>query len=543
MARGLGVGADRQAERLGGIPLGAEQLGRPAPCAPAARTVSGASNARTAGVTPVTRSPSSTGSASAPEAHLGAGLDRRGRSGACRTAGAATPRRGPGSGRSSARRARGSCVPAIIRSPSMRWAPAQVDRRDRQRGDRRGVRPSPHTLSRPCGALLEHHDRRAGAGRADRGRPRRPGRRRSPPDRPSAVALLPVVTATRCPDAPRNHPRPIGRMSCETHADAPRSKRSTNTGTAAPACRRSAASSPSIRSAMRSARSSPNSSTRRRSNSRITRVGDEPSRALIPERDDGRRRGIRRGARRLDHHDHRRLRRRHDRPRRVDSRSPPRLARRRAARRPAFRHSTAGCSGKLSPSSTGRCATRSSSNCSAITRAGPSPSCASTELLAETLEYLIELSGARVESRNLTHGVVITDAISDEPRLSVPYPSGLRDAKRSPLLFDGIRSVLIVDQHGRARTELQANRPERLHPSAVSGPSVRTRFRRPRIARRPRHPPARRHRLLPPRGPQHLDVPRRSAARDPPQRALVGVPAVVGQGDRQGDRRWPRRSI
>ncbi len=104
------------------------------------------------------------------------------------------------------------------------------------------------------------------------------------------------------------------------------------------------------------------------------------------------------------------------------------------------------------------------------------PGCASTELLAETLEYLIELSGARVESRNLTHGVVITDAISDEPRLSVPYPSGLRDAKRSPLLFDGIRSVLLVDQHGRARTELQANRPERLHPSAVSGPSVERDF-------------------------------------------------------------------
>ena len=72
--------------------------------------------------------------------------------------------------------------------------------------------------------------------------------------------------------------------------------------------------------------------------------------------------------------------------------------------------------------------------------------------------------------------MVITDAISDEPRLSVPYPSGLRDAKRSPLLFDGIRSVLLVDPHGRARTELQANRPERLHPSATSGPTVERDF-------------------------------------------------------------------
>lgn len=93
------------------------------------------------------------------------------------------------------------------------------------------------------------------------------------------------------------------------------------------------------------------------------------------------------------------------------------------------------------------------------------PECASTELVADTLEYLIELSGTRVESHHLTHGVVITDALPDEPRLSVMYPSGLREAKRSPLLFDGQRSVLIVDQHGRARTEYQAHRPERLRPT------------------------------------------------------------------------------
>jgi hypothetical protein len=93
--------------------------------------------------------------------------------------------------------------------------------------------------------------------------------------------------------------------------------------------------------------------------------------------------------------------------------------------------------------------------------------CVSTTLLADTLEYLIELSGTRVEAHNLTHGVVITDAIAHEPRLRVPYPSGLRDAKRSPLLFDGQRSVLIVDPAGRARTELQAHRLDRLHPSSA----------------------------------------------------------------------------
>lgn len=93
--------------------------------------------------------------------------------------------------------------------------------------------------------------------------------------------------------------------------------------------------------------------------------------------------------------------------------------------------------------------------------------CASTTLLADTLEYLIELSGTRVEAHNLTHGVIITDAIAHEPDLRVPYPAGLRDAKRSPLLFDGQRSVLIVDRAGRARTELQAHRLDRLHPSST----------------------------------------------------------------------------
>ncbi|MET0662183.1 MAG: hypothetical protein ABWZ42_03535 [Ilumatobacteraceae bacterium] len=142
----------------------------------------------------------------------------------------------------------------------------------------------------------------------------------------------------------------------------------------------------------------------------------------------------------------------------------------------SFRHSTAGMSGKLSPTIDRALRDTVIVELLSHHQGWTKPGCASTELLAETLEYLIELSGARVESRNLTHGVVITDAISDEPRLSVPYPSGLRDAKRSPLLFDGIRSVLLVDQHGRARTELQANRPERLHPSAVSGPSVERDF-------------------------------------------------------------------
>jgi hypothetical protein len=85
-------------------------------------------------------------------------------------------------------------------------------------------------------------------------------------------------------------------------------------------------------------------------------------------------------------------------------------------------------------------------------------------LVAETVEYLIELSGTRIESRNPTHGVVITDALRDSPRLSLAYPASLRAAKRSPLLFDGQRSVLVVDRAGRVRTELQSHRLERLLP-------------------------------------------------------------------------------
>ncbi|NND73837.1 MAG: hypothetical protein HKN44_02420 [Ilumatobacter sp.] len=102
--------------------------------------------------------------------------------------------------------------------------------------------------------------------------------------------------------------------------------------------------------------------------------------------------------------------------------------------------------------------------------------CAPSELLAATLEYLIELSGTRVESHNLTHGVLITDALTNEPRLTVPYPSGLRDAKRSPLLFDGRRSVLVVDQDGRARTEVQAHHLDRLHPDALPLEAVEREF-------------------------------------------------------------------
>jgi hypothetical protein len=66
--------------------------------------------------------------------------------------------------------------------------------------------------------------------------------------------------------------------------------------------------------------------------------------------------------------------------------------------------------------------------------------------------------------------VIITDVLKDEPRLRFAYPADLRSAKRAPLLFDGQRSVLIVDRDGRARTELQRQRLARLTPGSSPKP-------------------------------------------------------------------------
>jgi hypothetical protein len=94
---------------------------------------------------------------------------------------------------------------------------------------------------------------------------------------------------------------------------------------------------------------------------------------------------------------------------------------------------------------------------------------AATELIAKTVEYLIELSVTRVESREPTHGVVIADVFPDAPRLRFDYPADLRAAKRAPLLFDGQRSLLLVDTQGHARFELQRHRLDQLHSSATPG--------------------------------------------------------------------------
>ena len=92
-------------------------------------------------------------------------------------------------------------------------------------------------------------------------------------------------------------------------------------------------------------------------------------------------------------------------------------------------------------------------------------------LVGDTIDFLIELSGLRVESHDLTHGVVVADVLHDTPRLEFRYPQDIRAAKRAPLLFDGQRSVLVVDAFGRARTELQRHHFERLL-GAVDQPRV-----------------------------------------------------------------------
>ena len=80
-----------------------------------------------------------------------------------------------------------------------------------------------------------------------------------------------------------------------------------------------------------------------------------------------------------------------------------------------------------------------------------------SDLIGETIDYLLELGGTRVESHELTHGVLVADVFHDTPRLGFAYPADIRAAKRVPLLFDGQRSLLVVDAYGRARTELDAS--------------------------------------------------------------------------------------
>lgn len=108
-----------------------------------------------------------------------------------------------------------------------------------------------------------------------------------------------------------------------------------------------------------------------------------------------------------------------------------------------------------------------------VARDGTAPGAAAVphvDLVADTIDYLIELSGSRVEAHDLTHGVVVADVFVDDPRLHFRYPSDIRTAKRAPLLFDGQSSVLLVDPQGWARTELQRHRLDEFSPSSAGSP-------------------------------------------------------------------------
>ncbi len=70
--------------------------------------------------------------------------------------------------------------------------------------------------------------------------------------------------------------------------------------------------------------------------------------------------------------------------------------------------------------------------------------------VADTLDYFAELAGMRLEGAAVTHGVVIAgDTGGVEPVGSaVAYPGRLPTRKRTPLLFDGTHSALVVDTSG-----------------------------------------------------------------------------------------------
>ena len=155
--------------------------GPPRPAAPAASTTSSASTRRPPARTPVTRPSSSTsGSTSVLEAHVGAGLgggvDQRRVEPPPRPHRAVAGKRPPCAGSTAARATR---LPAIIRRPSMRWAPSSGIFKlvQRRHGTRRQA-VAAHLVA-PVRALLEHDRRGHRRGRRGSRPPHRPARRRS----------------------------------------------------------------------------------------------------------------------------------------------------------------------------------------------------------------------------------------------------------------------------------------------------------------------------------------------------------------------------
>ena len=70
---------------------------------------------------------------------------------------------------------------------------------------------------------------------------------------------------------------------------------------------------------------------------------------------------------------------------------------------------------------------------------------------AATIDYFAELAVTRVEGTPVTHGVVITTStdLTGAVETDVVYPGHLPTRKRTPLLFDGTQSTLVVGATGR----------------------------------------------------------------------------------------------
>lgn len=72
--------------------------------------------------------------------------------------------------------------------------------------------------------------------------------------------------------------------------------------------------------------------------------------------------------------------------------------------------------------------------------------------VAGTIDYFAELAATPLEGTPVTHGIVIAadTAGVEAPASAVAYPGRLHTRKRTPLLFDGTQSTLVVDTLGRA---------------------------------------------------------------------------------------------
>jgi hypothetical protein len=78
--------------------------------------------------------------------------------------------------------------------------------------------------------------------------------------------------------------------------------------------------------------------------------------------------------------------------------------------------------------------------------------------VSDVLEYIDELSRTRIEGRSLSHGVVITAERPEWRPVGVDYPGEIRELKRTPLLFDGIASTIVLSPEGKVLGEMTRTR-------------------------------------------------------------------------------------